>query len=173
MDKNRRWLPPCPCLGILPIATLFNFVPQVQAEVERAKLAAEQQARIEVESLQQRIKEMEEFVERADAQRLEMAAKVTDLTAQLAAVKREEQDSFDQVCGLLVVQGECWLCLGLCRVHGAISHGSVRQAMHATASIGGAIPAAGRHGSPLDILYCCFNHANAGCFHACCIYVSV
>lgn len=117
-----------------------------------AQVVVEQQARIEVEALQQRVKEMEEFVEKADAARcgwgaggchftcpalqmlrqqrsfgkgecltreggeevlccgrwimvfgpgwlcrLEMAAKVSELTAQLAAVRRDEQQSFDQV----------------------------------------------------------------------------
>ncbi|GAB4816179.1 hypothetical protein N2152v2_003225 [Parachlorella kessleri] len=70
---------------------------QLTAELDRVRQEAEAQARIEVEVLQARIREMEEFVEKADAGRLEAAARVAELQGQLAAVKREEQDSFDQV----------------------------------------------------------------------------
>jgi hypothetical protein len=65
--------------------------------------------------LQARIKEMEDFVEKADAGRLEMAARVAELSAQLATVRREEQDSFDQVGQPLLPavqdagQAGCWV----------------------------------------------------------------
>lgn len=49
----------------------------------------------------------------AGPRRLEMAAKVSELAAQLAAVKREEQDSFDQVRCLKLVGSSQWV-LGCC-----------------------------------------------------------
>lgn len=70
---------------------------QVAAEVERARVAAEAQARIEVEALAARMREMEDFVERADAARLDMAGKVSELSAALKAVKRDESESYDLV----------------------------------------------------------------------------
>ncbi|KAI3429238.1 hypothetical protein D9Q98_005337 [Chlorella vulgaris] len=70
---------------------------QVALEVQAATVAAEAQARIEVEALQQRLSTMEEYVEEADARRLAMAGQVAALERQLAGVRLGEEDTYLQV----------------------------------------------------------------------------
>eukprot|EP00887_Chlorella_sp_A99_P003226 scaffold9.g3226.t1 len=69
----------------------------VAAEAAAARAAAEAQARVEVEALHARVKQMEAFVEEADTARLEAEGRAAELSAALASARTGESDHAEEV----------------------------------------------------------------------------